>query len=73
MNALIHLSVFHAKEVTEILLQIFVLATLDFMINLKLSKTAFSVSITVKNALIFLSVLLVEGLIETRILLNVLV
>jgi hypothetical protein len=41
------------------------------MINLNLSKTAFSVSITVKNARIFLCVLLVEGIIETLILLYV--
>jgi hypothetical protein len=69
--ALIRLNVFHAKEVTEILLQTFVLATLDFMINFNLSKTAFSVNITVKNARIFLYVQLVEGIIETLILLYV--
>jgi hypothetical protein len=72
-NALIHLSAFHAKDPTEILLQISALATLDFMINLKLCKTAFSARIIVKNALIFLSVLLVEEIIETQILLSVLV
>jgi hypothetical protein len=41
------------------------------MIYPNLSKTAFSVSITVKNARIFHSVQLVEGIIETLILLYV--
>jgi hypothetical protein len=41
------------------------------MINLKLFKTVFSARTIVKNVRIFLSVLLVEGLIETLILLNV--
>jgi hypothetical protein len=41
------------------------------MINLNLFKTVFSARTIVKNVRIFLSVLLVEGLIETLILLNV--
>jgi hypothetical protein len=70
-NALIHLSAFHAKDPTEILPASSVLATLDFMINFNLSKTVFSVGIIVKNVRIFLSVQLVEGIIETLILLYV--